>query len=106
MVLRTKLFGSTDTLHAIMSKFEHFLWRDNNYNKKLFTEMLMEITYDFPNILGIITGCQTLYLIFKYKLNNCWIDNKLICLIYLILFYLGLDLYLGQLIKKPNESHT
>jgi hypothetical protein len=39
-------------------------------------------------------------LIFKYKLINGWIDNKLNCLIYLILLNYNYNLYLGQYIRN------
>jgi hypothetical protein len=44
-----------------------------------------------------------LHLISKYKSIIYWIDNKLNYSIYSILFY---DLYLSQLIRELNESHT
>jgi hypothetical protein len=50
-------FGRVDTLHAIMSKSKHCWWRDSNYTEKLVTESLIQITYNFPDILGIIIGC-------------------------------------------------
>jgi len=58
---------------------------NNNYNEKLVIEILSQITYDFSNIWGIMIDCYTLYLIFKYKSTNGWINNKLNYLVYLIL---------------------
>jgi hypothetical protein len=60
---------------------------DNNYNEKLVTERLSQITYNFSNILGAM-----IYMLLDivpdlqiYISINYWINNKLI---YLILFYL------------------
>jgi hypothetical protein len=30
---------------------------DNNYTEKLVAKILIQTTYDFPNILGIMTHC-------------------------------------------------
>ena len=50
-------FDKIDTLCAIMSKFEYCWWRNNNYTEKLVTERLSQTTYNFSNILGIMTHC-------------------------------------------------
>jgi hypothetical protein len=41
-----------------------------------------------------------MHLIFKYKLINCLIDNKLNCLIDLILFNYNYNLYFSQHIRN------
>ena len=97
IVLRTKMIYKKDILHTIMSKPKHCWWIDNNYTEKLVTEILSQTTYDFFNILGVMINCWMLYLILKYNSINYWIDNKLNCLIYLILFYLGLWLISGPI---------
>jgi hypothetical protein len=41
-------FDIKDTIHAIISKSKRFfLWRDNNYHKKLITKRLNQTTYGF-----------------------------------------------------------
>jgi hypothetical protein len=36
---------------------------NNNYTKKLVTEILNQTTYDFPNMWMIMVSCETSYLI-------------------------------------------
>jgi hypothetical protein len=50
-------FDKVDTLHAIISKLEYYWWKNNNYIDKLITKRLNQITYDFSNIMRIMTGC-------------------------------------------------
>jgi len=51
IVLRTNMIKlGIDTLHVIISKSEHYWWKDNNYTKKLVTERLSQTTYYFSNI--------------------------------------------------------
>jgi len=50
-----------------------------------------------------------MHMIFKYKLINFYVDNKLNCLIYVVLFNYNYNynynLYLDQYIRNPM-SHT
>jgi hypothetical protein len=51
IVLRTNMIKlGIDTLHVIISKSEHYWWKDNNYTEKLVTERLSQTTYYFSNI--------------------------------------------------------